>query len=130
THMRYIERASRRLARSTFYGMARWQAGLEHHQGFLARLVDIGTELFAMTAVCLRARMQYADGSAPHAIRLAHAYCRQARLTVRRLFAQLWINTDGPDERTATEVLNGDHLALEAGILDPSEGTGPWIAEA
>ena len=47
-HLRYDERASRRLARSTFYGMSRWQGRLEHKQRFLARIVDIGTELFAI----------------------------------------------------------------------------------
>lgn len=128
-HMRYIERAARRLARSTFYGMARWQGGLEHKQGFLARVVDIGAELFAMTAVCLRAHSQAADGSAPHGRRLADAYCRQARPAVRRLFVQLWANTDTSDERVAAEVLEGEHTWLERGILDPSEGTGPWIAQ-
>ena len=30
THLRYAERASRKLARVTFYGMARWQGPLEH----------------------------------------------------------------------------------------------------
>ncbi|MGC0144623.1 acyl-CoA dehydrogenase family protein [Pseudactinotalea sp. Z1732] len=128
THLRFIERASRRLARSTFYGMARWQGGLEHKQGFLGRVVDIGAELFAMTAVCLRARTQQEDGSAPNSARLAASYCRQARRTVARLFHELWINTDASDERTARAVLRGDLSWLEAGILDPSENTGPWIA--
>ena len=127
-HMRFVERASRRLARSTFYGMTRWQGGLEHRQGFLGRVVDIGAELFAMTAVCLRAQMQDADGSAPGATRLANAYCRQARLTVARLFRELWVNTDASDETIAREVLDGEHTWLEEGVLDPSEGTGPWIA--
>jgi len=128
-HMRFVERASRKLARSTFYGMARWQGGLEHRQGFLARVVDIGAELFAMTAVCLRAQMQTEDGTAPAATRMANAYCRQARHTVARLFRELWANTDVSDERVAGEVLDGDHTWLEEGILDPSEGTGPWIAQ-
>ncbi len=128
-HMRFVERASRRLARSTFYGMARWQGGLEHRQGFLGRVVDIGAELFAMTAVCLRARMQDEDGGNPAATRLANAYCGQARLTVARLFRELWVNTDAGDERLAREVLDGEHAWLEDGVLDPSEGTGPWIPQ-
>src|SRR5712691_11136928 len=56
-HLRYVERASRKLARVTFYGMGRWQGRLERKQGFLGRIVDIGAELFAMSAVCVRAQM-------------------------------------------------------------------------
>ena len=56
-HLRYVERASRKLARNTFYGMARWQGRLERKQGFLGRIVDIGAELFAMSAACVRAQL-------------------------------------------------------------------------
>ncbi|MGH3562994.1 MAG: acyl-CoA dehydrogenase family protein, partial [Mycobacterium sp.] len=59
-HLRFVERSSRKLARNTFYGMARWQAELEHKQGFLGRVVDIGAELFAMSAACVRAEAQRA----------------------------------------------------------------------
>ncbi len=56
-HVRHIERASRKLARSTFYAMARWQGKLERKQSFLGRVVDIGAELFAMSAsACARHR--------------------------------------------------------------------------
>ena len=61
-HLRFVERASRKLARSTFYGMARWQGRLERKQGFLARIVDIGAELFAMSASCVRARAERDSG--------------------------------------------------------------------
>ena len=54
--MRFVERASRKLARSTFYGMARWQAGTEGHGAFLGRIVDIGAELFAMSAAVVYAQ--------------------------------------------------------------------------
>jgi len=130
-HLRYVERTSRKLARSTFYGMARWQAGLEKRQGFLARIVDIGAELFAMAACCVRAQMLRADSSpdADAAYELAGVFCQQARLRVERLFDALWDNTDEADYRLAKAVLGGRHVFVEDGVLDPSEGTGPWIAE-
>ncbi|MBB5788518.1 acyl-CoA dehydrogenase family protein [Jiangella mangrovi] len=126
-HLRYAERASRRLARSTFYGMARWQGGLEKKQGFLARVVDIGAELFAIAACCVRARMLAEQGQ-PGAGRLADAFARQSRVRIERLFDALWHNTDGSDEALAKAVLAGEHTWFEADVLDQSEGTGPWIA--
>ena len=129
-HLRYVERAARRLARQTFYGMSRWQAKLEYRQGFLGRIVDIGAELFAMAASCSRAEMLRTDdpvrGEA--AYELAGAFCGQARLRVDHLFDQLWSNTDDSDRSLADRVLDGRYTWLEDGVIDPSEGTGPWIA--
>ncbi|MDJ0397710.1 acyl-CoA dehydrogenase family protein [Rhodococcus rhodochrous] len=129
-HLRYIERSSRKLARSTFYGMARWQAALEKRENFLGRIVDIGAELFAATAVCVRAERQRVDGhpGADAAFELADAFCKQSRLRVEKLFDALWTNTDAEDRRTAAGVLEGRYEWLERGVLDPSEGTGPWIS--
>jgi alkylation response protein AidB-like acyl-CoA dehydrogenase len=126
-HLRYVERSSRRLARQTFYGMARWQGGLERRQGFLARIVDIGAELFAMAASCVRAQSLRERGDAS-AAQLADVFCQQSRLRVERLFDALWQNTDVIDERLAASVLDGRYTGLEAGVIDQSEGTGPWIA--
>ncbi|WP_067967285.1 acyl-CoA dehydrogenase family protein [Mycolicibacter icosiumassiliensis] len=130
THLRFVERHSRKLARNTFYGMARWQAGLEKRQGFLGRVVDIGAELFAMAAVCVRAEAQrVADRTeGQQAYQLADAFCEQSRLRVGALFAALWTNTDRADTQLAHGVLEDRYAWLEDGILDPAEGTGPWIA--
>jgi len=49
-HMSYIERSSRHLSRSIFHAMMRYQAKLERKQMVLFRIVDIGTDLFAMSA--------------------------------------------------------------------------------
>ncbi|RVW07363.1 acyl-CoA dehydrogenase [Prescottella agglutinans] len=130
THLRFVERNARKLARSTFYGMARWQAGMEKHQSFLGRIVDIGAELFAMSAACVRAEMERTEDPARGAAAtdLADAFCQQSRLRIDRLFAALWENTDETDHRIAGSVLGGDYTWLESGVLDQSEGTGPWIA--
>ena len=127
THLRFVERTSRKLARSTFYGMSRWQGGLEQRQSFLARLVDVGAELFAMTATCVKAAEDARDlGRRPY--ELADAFCRQARGRVDALFAKLWDNSDKQDVRLAAYVLEGRYDFLEEGILDPSID-GPWIGE-
>ena len=127
-HLRYVERSSRKLARSTFYGMARWQGKLEFKQGFLGRVVDIGAELFAMSAAVVRAEMLRAEGvNGREAYELADAFCRQSRLRVERLFDALWSNTDAADTRLARQTLKDRYSWLEEGILDPAP-EGAWIA--
>lgn len=123
-HLRYVERASRKLARSTFYAMSRWQGKLEYRQRFLGRIVDIGAELFAITAACVRARSDTPDS----ATELADAFCRQARVRADRLFTELWDNSDDSDRTLAHAVLDGRYTWLEDGIIDPSID-GPWIAQ-
>jgi alkylation response protein AidB-like acyl-CoA dehydrogenase len=130
SHLRFVERCSRKLARNTFYGMARWQAKLEQRQGFLGRIVDIGAELFAMSAACVRAESQRSADPAigQQAYELAETFCQQAAIRVEDQFRGLWDNTDSSDVRLTRNLLQGRYSWLEDGILDQSEGTGPWIA--
>jgi hypothetical protein len=129
-HLRYVERHSRKLARQTFYAMGRWQAKMEYKQAFLARIVDIGAELFAMAASCSRAEMIRQEDAqrGETAYALAAAFCEQSRLRIDELFDQLWTNTDDTDRALTKNVLDGDYVWLEAGVIDASEGTGPWIS--
>ncbi|HKO27115.1 MAG TPA: acyl-CoA dehydrogenase family protein [Solirubrobacteraceae bacterium] len=129
-YMRYVERSSRKLARSIFYGMTRWQAKLEYRQAFLGRLVDIGSELFAMAAAAA-----YADTlgrEQPHrrveAQELAELFCRQAKRRTEALFEELWNNEDDAGREAAAKLLDGRYKWLEEGIVDPS-GEGPMIPE-
>ncbi|MGW2486502.1 acyl-CoA dehydrogenase family protein [Streptomyces sp. NPDC001606] len=129
-HLRYVERTARKLARSTFYAMSRWQGRMETKQGFLGRIVDIGAELFAMSAACVRAeRLRTRGEHGREAYQLADAFCHQARIRVDELFGRLWTNTDGLDHKVVKAVLAGSYTWLEEGIIDPS-GDGPWIADA
>src|SRR5690242_19840366 len=123
-HLRFVERSSRKLARNTFYGMARWQAALEQKQGFLGRVVDIGAELFAIAATCVRAEAQREADRArgEQAYELAEAFCQQATLRVEALFEALWTNTDDVDAKLAANVLKGRYTWAEEGIIDQSEG--------
>ena len=127
-YLRYVERASRKLARSTFYGMSRWQAKLEYRQAFLGRIVDIGAELFAMASA-----VAYADTIGREhperrdsARELAALFCAQARRRAETLFHELWANDDDTNRAGANALLDGRFTWLEEGIIDPS-GEGPMI---
>jgi alkylation response protein AidB-like acyl-CoA dehydrogenase len=127
-HLRYVERHARKLARATFYAMSRWQGKMETKQGFLGRVVDIGAELFAMSAACVRAELLRSQGDhGREAYQLADAFCSQSRIRVEELFGRLWNNTDDLDRKVVKGVMSGTYEWLEDGIVDPS-GEGPWIA--
>jgi len=117
-HLRYVERTSRRLARSTFYVMVRFGAGLEKKQAVLGRIVDIGADLLLMTTVVVRAKM-LADrgGEEEGAEALADAYCRQARTRIRGHFRALFRNDDTATAKVARRFLDGDFAWLEGGVI-------------
>ncbi len=114
-HLRFVARRSRKLARTLFHAMVRFGPKLEKRQSVLFRLVDIGAELFAMSATVSRATALGREGNA-EAAELADLFCRHARRRVDHLFRDAF----GPDDvatwRTAQRVLAGEHAWLEHGM--------------
>ncbi|MBI3324427.1 MAG: acyl-CoA dehydrogenase family protein [Candidatus Omnitrophica bacterium] len=117
-HMRTVERASHRMALALFHGAVRYQMRLAYQQQLLGRLVDIGAELFAMTAACSKATwlvQQHPNDRSP--VELADLFCRQARLRLDGLFQALHRNTDRQAYRLAQDVMDSKYQWLEEGIL-------------
>jgi alkylation response protein AidB-like acyl-CoA dehydrogenase len=127
-HLRFAERNCRKLARSTFYGMSRWQGGLEKKQTFLGRIVDIGAELYGIACAAVYAQTLQAEDPANKAqyVELADLFCAQARRRVDRLFHDLWFNDDADNYSAAMKVLDGRYTFFESDIIDPA-GEGPLL---
>ena len=100
--------------------MLRFGPKLEYRQAVLFRLVDVGAELFAMAATCARAQwlLQRDPAAGRQAVQVADLFCRQARGRVHAKFKGLWRNEDAHTYRVAQEVLRGEHLWLERGMVD------------
>jgi alkylation response protein AidB-like acyl-CoA dehydrogenase len=123
-HLRFADRATNKLGRALFHAMVRHGPKLERRQMILFRAVEIGAELYAIAAACVRAKMLARRGQM-EAERLADVFCREARVRIRRLFASLDGRNDTAHYRLAQEVLRGEHAWLEAGIITPPSSLPP-----
>jgi alkylation response protein AidB-like acyl-CoA dehydrogenase len=125
-HLRFAERASRKLSREIFHGMIVHKAKLQRRQAFLFRTVDIAMEIFAMSACISRVRTMREEkhDHAVQAAQLADLFCRNARRKVRRLFRELWSNDDVLKYRVGQSVQKGQHIWFE----DDTMGALPHTA--
>lgn len=125
SQLRYAARGSRRLARSLFHAMARYGPKLERQQILLGRFVDIGTELFAITAVCSRGEhllRSSAPGTQTKELEeLIKFFCSTAKLRIEKLFNGLSQNSDKAGYRVAQDVMTGRLSSIEDGILDETK---------
>ena len=122
-HVRYADRTARRLSRALFHSIVCFGPGLEKRQAVLGRLVEIGAELFAMSASCSRAQMLQTSKSAEDRARgsqakdLADVFCRLARRRIQDRFRSLFRNDDVAVYRTAQRVLSNELVWLEEGLI-------------
>jgi alkylation response protein AidB-like acyl-CoA dehydrogenase len=117
-HMRFVERSSRRLARSLFHCMVRFGPRLEKKQAVLGRLVEIGAELLAIAAACSRAQMMLKKNPSDTSPReLADVFSRQARRRVTQKFHEIWANDDDATYQAARHFLDDQFLWLEDGMV-------------
>ena len=128
-HMGYVERQSRHLSRSIFHAMMRFQAKLERKQMVLFRIVDIGTDLFAMSSVITYATMLAKKGE-KNALELADLFCREARTRIDQNFRTLFDNHDDLAYKVVQKMLKGEYEWLEGHMVQPIVPTAEQVEEA
>ncbi|MBY0371401.1 acyl-CoA dehydrogenase family protein [bacterium] len=109
-HLRYAKRTAHRLARTTFHLMVWHGPKLERKQVQLGRVVDIATELFAISATIGRAH-----GSKEANVRdAADIFCLDARHRIEENFRAIRCNHDSRTYKLGLKVLDGSLLWQEA----------------
>src|SRR5690606_32689615 len=117
-HLRFVERASRKLGRTLFHAMTRYGPKLEKKQSVLFRLVDVGAELFSMSCACVYAHnLMKEDPSNRGPERMADLFCRHARARVKHIFDNVFDSNDTPTYKVAQEVLDGKHAWMDPDML-------------
>jgi len=115
-HMVFVQDASKRLARETFHRMLKYQQKLESKQSLLNRMVDVGTDLFAISAVCSYAAMLSKDGR-PNAVDLADSFCHDAAKRINTAFKEGVDNNDAQNLSIAKKVLAKEFEWMENQII-------------
>jgi hypothetical protein len=129
THVGYVERQSRHLSRSIFHAMMRFQAKLERKQMVLFRIVDIGTDLFAMSATISYAMMLAKKGE-KNALEMADLFCREARTRIDQNFRTLFDNHDDLAYKVVQKIMKGEYEWLEGQLVQPVVPTVEQVEEA
>ena len=110
---------ARKLARRMFHRMLVHGPALEKRQLLLGRFVDIGAELFAMSATLARAQamVERSDPEASSAVDLADYFCRCSKIRIAEWFRALTRNADDSGYRLARKMLDELPETLTEGIL-------------
>jgi hypothetical protein len=124
SHLRFVEHRSRKLARSLFHAMLRHGPKLEREQLVLGRFVDIGGELFTMSAACARAITNGDSAS----LALVNAFCCDARVRIDVQLRSEGRNADGALRRAAKALLE-NQFAEVLGVPLPSRDRTKEVVE-
>ena len=112
SHLSFIKRSSKKLARQIFHGMLIHGPGLQNRQIFLFRIVDIATELYVMAATLSKSQ-KFEEGKD-----LADLFCQNSRRRILNLFEDLWHNSDKQKYQIAQRFEKDEFLWLEAGNME------------
>ena len=117
-HMRYVRAKSRQLARYVIHQMIRHQQKLEAKQTILNRVVDVGTELFAITSTCSYAQHLMKNGRREaNALDLADLFCRTARQRIDNIFTSARTDDDKQGLSVSQKLLRLEYEWLEKDIV-------------
>jgi len=105
-HLQYVAKASKRLARTMFHTMVKYQQKLEREQMILANFVDIGADLFAMSATLSYAEALMGQGNDKESLQdLADLLCCDARKRIEDNFKAVKTNHNAKYTRIANHVM-------------------------
>ena len=117
-HFRYVKATSHKLARVIFHQMLRHGPNLENKQLTLARIVEIGTELFAIATCASKAHTLYKkDPKNKKLIEAAHLFSCQSRRRIQAHFRAIRCNEDKLLLKVSKGVASGDYAWLEEGTI-------------
>jgi hypothetical protein len=118
THLRFVERASRKLSRAVWYALLRQRQSFQDDQGRQNRIESAGEDLLVIALTCLYSAA-YEGKEGQTAVRhLADEVIRDARLRVKAHIRGILLNEDSRTASVGIEALSGAYPSLSHGIIE------------
>lgn len=115
--LRYVEQASRRLARAIFYAMAWRRDALRDDQGRQNRIETAAEDLLTITATALHAESQHRTDGDARVWDLAEAFFWDAKGRVDQAIRGIVYNDDARATTIGRRALRGEYPFLSGGII-------------
>src|SRR5213594_6373 len=116
----FAERASRRLARTILYAMARYREALRDDQGRQNRIEEIGEDILTIAATALHAEAIRRAQRNGHVWDLADEFFREAVARIDANISGLMRNDDHQPAAVGQRALRSQYPSLSGGIIQRS----------
>jgi hypothetical protein len=122
-HLKFVAKTCKKLARSLFHTMGKYQAKLEYEQLILANFVDIGTDLFVMAASLAYAEQlmkKSKEAGTPDTTpdELANLFCLNARQRIAANFNAVKHNHNKVFGKIARNLMDRKYAWLATDVYD------------
>ena len=117
SRLRFVERASRRLARAVFYALLWQRQAFQDDQGRQNRIEAVGEDLLVITVTSLHAEARQRE-TGQAVWDLADEVLGDAGARVKRHIRELLFNDDKRTTAVGTKALTGSFPSLSAGIIE------------
>jgi alkylation response protein AidB-like acyl-CoA dehydrogenase len=118
SHLRFVEHASRRLARAMFYSMVWFRQALRDDQGRQNRIEAVGEDLLLIAVTSLHAEEQQQKAGRTEVWDLAEEVFDEASSRVTQQIRELLSNNDAPVSAVGRKTLKGTYPFLSHGIIE------------
>ncbi len=116
-HLRYVERASRQLARAILYVLALHREGLRDDQGRQNRIEGVGEDLLVIAATTLYAESLFRLEGEEKVWDLADEVFHMAKKRVDHMIPSIIRNDDHPTAMVGSRAFLGEYPFLNRGII-------------
>ena len=119
SHLAFVAKSAKKMARTVFHTMGKFQQKLEFEQVILGNFVEIGVDLFAMaTSLAQAEALMVANPNDTTPQELADLFCRNARKRIAMNFDMVKNNHNTKYRQVGDKILEGKYDWLMTGMYD------------